>query len=193
MSKEAAMNNQLSAGAHRFYGRAAGVYADEARKLARRMEAANKEASHAIFLMFNPNLACSIVAAGGDASSDGEFFVPLCFSPAAAASASGGGGVGAVVDIDLHGQHAEEAVALLDEHIFPQAAKERTKVLHIITGRGSHTPGGGGSPVKAAVGSYLESIQGRALVIASLPTSTAVHKVEHLESSGGFRVCMRHG
>jgi hypothetical protein len=61
--------------------------------------------------------------------------------------------------VDLPGQHAEEAVTLLLETIFPRCVSNGTHTLRIITGAGTHSDGGKGkAPMKRRVGEVIKSM-----------------------------------
>jgi hypothetical protein len=104
-------------------------------------------------------------AVGGGSGGSGDAF------PALAGSRTGCGAA-STVEIDLHGQHSEEAVALLRTVVLPQCFRDGVSCLRIITGVGHHSSSGGGrsgrgggggggggdAPMKHKVGQYLEGL-----------------------------------
>ena len=175
------------------HGRAlGGVMAHYADRLAQenaRLRAANTAVSHALVLMHSPGLRAHVTAAGDDvsgsrgASSSVDPYDPSSFPslPNNASTAAGSSDN----EIDLHGQHASEAVALL-ESVLPILKSGGQERVSIITGRGS---GGGDASMRRAVHAWLHRHKGGGGGSGgSGAVGIRIRSVQELDSGGGFLV-----
>jgi hypothetical protein len=174
------------------YSAAAGAYADQGHALSRAMEAANEVASHALYLLQNPSILAAASGSAGGGGGGGS-----ARGTAGIASSSFSSSSEPLV-VDLHGQHAEEAVNLLCDHVFPSAIASRghthTIVLHLVTGRGNHSSTVGKGRMRDRVGVFLESerLRGRAasVIIGDAPRTFVVERVQTLDGGAGFAVTL---
>lgn len=151
---------------------AAGVYAERARDLEGPIAAANELASHALLILQNPRtVALNSGGASGGAGSS--------WSSSGAPEST----------VDLHGQHADEAVDLLIHTVLPGAAADGVRELHILTGKGTHSHKGRPT-MKAAVGKCLRDSVG-AVVGEGGRTPVAISAVTVLPD--GWRVTLTRG
>lgn len=97
-------------------------------------------------------------------------------------------GATATPELDLHGQHAEEAVALL-QGLLPALASEGVRELRVVTGVGGGRAGSGAAPMRARVGAWLR--RAAAGAEAALP-GVRVGRVEE-DGPGALRVRLAPG
>jgi hypothetical protein len=126
-----------------------------------------------------PRLSLGPAAAGGGGGGGGGDQFPALGTPAAGRS-------GGTASVDLHGQHADEAVSLLRDHLLPQAADDGVRVLQVITGKGNH--GDGKSRVRNSVGAYLRAAVGKE--VRGERSTLSVVSVRQLDGGGGFSVAL---
>jgi DNA-nicking Smr family endonuclease len=136
--------------AKRFAGAAAGVYAERAREVGAEMRATQELASHVMLMANNPGLCAR------GSSGCGRRAGTLNLGQALGLAVSAGSA--AQAEVDLHGQHLREAVALLQDTILPQARAGQVRVLRVITGVGNHSQGGG--VLREGVGHFLRGCVG---------------------------------
>jgi hypothetical protein len=111
--------------------------------------------------------------------------IPIDLRASSTASGSSYEADADVPEVDLHGQHAEEAVTLLRDVVLPQAADNRVRMLRIVTGRGTHAHGGT-SRVRDAVGKFLRAHKGK--IFEGSKGSSVLARVDPSSGGGGFEV-----
>ena len=140
--------------ARRFAGAAAGVYAERAREVGAEMRATQELASHVMLMANNPGL----FARGGSGGTGRRAGTLNLGQALGLAVSSAGSASAAQAEVDLHGQHLREAVALLQDTILPQARAGKVRVLRVITGVGNHSQQGG--VLREGVGHFLRGCVG---------------------------------